>query len=77
MDGELYRLDFAWPDFRIAVEYDGYAAHAERRDQDRRRDEDLAGRGWLVIRATIDDLLAPSRLVNEVLEALAIRRLSA
>lgn len=78
IDGrELYRLDFAWPEFRIAVEYDGYAAHAERHERDRRRDEDLAGRGWIVIRATIDDLMAPWRLVNEVRQALETRRLSA
>jgi Protein of unknown function (DUF559) len=78
IDGrELYRLDFAWPEFRIAVEYDGYAAHAERRERDRRRDKDLASRGWIVIRATIDDLLAPTRLVSEVRQALAARRLSA
>jgi hypothetical protein len=78
IDGrEIYRLDFAWPEFRIAVEYDGYAAHAERRERDRRRDEDLAGRGWIVIHATIDDLMAPSRLVNAVREALRARRLSA
>ncbi|EWM15782.1 endonuclease domain-containing protein [Kutzneria sp. 744] len=78
IDGrELYRLDFAWPEFRIAVEYDGYAAHAERHDQDRRRDEDLAARGWIVIHATIDDLMAPSRLVSAVREALQARRLTA
>ncbi|MFC0544322.1 DUF559 domain-containing protein [Kutzneria chonburiensis] len=78
IDGrEIYRLDFAWPEFRIAVEYDGYAAHAERHDRDRRRDEDLAGRGWIVIHATIDDLMAPFRLVSEVRQALADRRLSA
>ena len=78
IDGRaLYRLDFAWPEFRIAVEYDGYAAHAERHDRDRRRDEDLVARGWIVIRATIDDLMAPSRLVREVQEAFRRRRLSA
>jgi hypothetical protein len=76
IDGrELYRLDFAWPEYRIAVEYDGYAAHAERQDRDRRRDEDLTRRGWIVIRATIDDLVAPWRLVDEVRQAMAARRL--
>jgi hypothetical protein len=78
IDGqEIYRLDFAWPEFRIAVEYDGYAAHAERQDRDRHRDEDLAGRGWIVIHATIDDLIAPSRLVSAVQGAFQARRLSA
>jgi hypothetical protein len=78
IDGRtLYRLDFAWPEYRVAVEYDGYAAHAERKDRDRRRDQDLAGRGWLVIRATIDDLMAPWQLVEEVRRALGARRLSA
>lgn len=61
-----YRIDLAWPELRIAVEYDGYAAHAGREELDRARQEDLRRRGWIVIRATAEDLRDPSRLLTEV-----------
>ncbi|QUQ70869.1 endonuclease domain-containing protein [Kutzneria sp. CA-103260] len=78
IDGrELYRLDFAWPEFRIAVEYDGYAAHAERQERDRLRDEDLARRGWIVIRAAVADLMTPRRLIDEIRDAFRTRRIVA
>lgn len=74
IDGtEIYRLDYAWPEFRVAVEYDGYAAHVERADRDAARDADLRRRGWIVIRATADDLRDPSRLITAVTEALRSR----
>jgi hypothetical protein len=58
----IYRLDFAWPDRRVAVEYDGYEAHEHRHRQDTARDEDLHRRGWKVIRADASDLRDPTRL---------------
>ncbi|MEJ3659314.1 hypothetical protein WEH80_40790 [Actinomycetes bacterium KLBMP 9759] len=54
--GEVYRLDLAWPQLRIAVEYDGYSAHAGREVQDDARYEDLRRRGWLVVRTSSPDL---------------------
>jgi hypothetical protein len=60
---EIWRLDFAWPDARLALEYDGYAAHAEKGDADASRDEDLRRRGWTVIRADVSDLRDPTRLL--------------
>jgi hypothetical protein len=78
LDGrERYRLDFAWPEPMIAVEYDGYAAHAGRSEQDALRDEDLRRRGWLVIRATVDDLRNPARVVSAVRGAFSRRRFAA
>ncbi len=59
---ERYRLDFAWEEPRIAIEYDGHAAHADRGVDDRARDEDLRRRGWTVIHANADDIKDPSRL---------------
>ncbi|HKS49385.1 MAG TPA: DUF559 domain-containing protein [Amycolatopsis sp.] len=47
---ELDRLDFAWPELRIAVEYDGYAAHESRWERGADREEDLRRSGWIVIR---------------------------
>ena len=55
VDGDgrrLYRLDLAWPERRLAVEYDGveFHEHAAARAADQRRRDDLAGRfGWTVV----------------------------
>lgn len=74
---ERYRLDFAWPELRIAIEYDGYEAHEGRRERDAARDADLRRRGWIVIRATIDDLHDPSGLLAEIDRAFRRRGLAA
>jgi hypothetical protein len=59
---ERYRLDFAWEESRIAIEYDGHAAHADRVAYDLARDEDLRRRGWTVIHANADDIKDPTSL---------------
>jgi very-short-patch-repair endonuclease len=74
---ELYRLDFAWPEPMVAVEYDGYAAHVDRLVRDAERDEDLRRRGWLVLHADAADLSDPSRLHVEVRQAFWRRRFAA
>lgn len=50
-----YRLDFAWPDVKVALEVDG-AQHRQpdHAAQDAYRDAFLRGRGWLVFR--VDDI---------------------
>jgi very-short-patch-repair endonuclease len=57
-DGTAVRLDFAYPDRRIAIELDGAAFHsgelAEQRD--RRRDTRLGALGWRVLRFGWDDV---------------------
>ncbi|MEV6648362.1 DUF559 domain-containing protein [Amycolatopsis sp. NPDC051371] len=63
---KLYVLDIAWPEPRIALEYDGFAAHEERQERDAERDQRLAGRGWVTIRATAADLRDPSRVIAEL-----------
>jgi Protein of unknown function (DUF559) len=63
---ELYRLDLAWPNLRIALEYDGHAVHAGREQQDADREDDLRRRGWIVIRARAADLVDPTRLLAEL-----------
>jgi hypothetical protein len=65
---ELYRLDLAWPDLRILLEYDGYAVHAGRETEDARRTADLCRRGWIALTATVDDL-RDSRRLEEALAA--------
>ncbi len=74
---ERYRLDFAWEEPRIAIEYDGHAAHADRAAYDLARDEDLRRRGWTVIRATADDIKDPSRLHAAVRATFWRRRFTA
>jgi very-short-patch-repair endonuclease len=47
-----YRIDFALPDRKIGIELDGFATHSSTADieKDRRRQRDLEGRGWYIIR---------------------------
>jgi len=74
VDGRrLYVLDIAWPELRIALEYDGFAAHEERHDRDAERDARMAGRGWVTVRATAADLRAPGRLLAELRDAFKLR----
>lgn len=52
------RVDLAFPDLRIAIEYDGREVH-ERSDvfaRDRQRQNDLVRAGWTVLRFTAADL---------------------
>lgn len=67
-------LDLAWPDHKVAVEYDGVAAHtgaaALRRDRDRHNF--LVEHGWTIIYATADDIFRhPERLIARIRQALA------
>jgi len=70
---EIYRLDLAWPGLRIALEYDGHAAHADHEEQDAAREGDLRRRGWIVVRARADDLRDPTRLLRELRVAFEAR----
>jgi hypothetical protein len=70
---ELYRLDLAWPDHRISIEYNGYAEHAGREIEDERRAVELGRRGWIVIVATKDDLRDSRRLDQVLREAFECR----
>lgn len=70
IDGRvLFVLDLGWEQYRIGVEYDGVAAHEFRADYDADRDAWLAKRGWIIIRATAEDLQDPARLLSELREA--------
>lgn len=74
LDGTVrYRLDLAWPQLRIALEYDGYEAHLDRELADAARDEDLSRRGWLVLRVKAADLRDSRRLLDELRKAFARR----
>ena len=65
----LFRLDLGWPELRIALEHNGYAAHRGREDRDARRLADLERRGWSVIVVEADDLQSICRMETELHEA--------
>jgi very-short-patch-repair endonuclease len=71
---ERYRLDFAWPEPKVALEYDGYEAHEGRGPADAERDADLASRGWTVVRATSADLRDPAWILQVLRTAFVKRR---
>jgi very-short-patch-repair endonuclease len=67
-----YRLDFAWPEQRIAVETDGWATHGPRAafEDDRARDAVLLAAGWRVLRVTYRRLKHQPTLVAAQLAAI-------
>lgn len=54
-----YRLDLAWPDVKLAVEYDGRQFHSQPRDlaNDRRRQRHVEAQGWQFVRVRNEDIL--------------------
>lgn len=75
--GFVAKVDFALPELRIAIEYDGLW-HGERRAflDDRRRLNRLVAAGWIVLHVTVEDLQRPEQLLAR-LRALIARRYSA
>lgn len=57
-NGELRRVDFAWPEQRVAVEYDGLDWHSgpDALLRDRKRTAALADVGWVVIAIVFEDV---------------------
>ncbi|MGZ4604987.1 MAG: hypothetical protein ACXVX8_00860 [Blastococcus sp.] len=71
-DGFVARVDFGWPEARVAVEYEG-AWHGETPQQvaaDRRRLNRLTAAGWTVVFVTAADLQRPELLVARIAAAL-------
>ncbi|MGB3440062.1 MAG: DUF559 domain-containing protein [Actinophytocola sp.] len=63
LDGNVRcRLDFAWEEPRVALEYEGFAAHVNRVERDVAREDYLRRMGWTVFRATAADLKEPAEL---------------
>ncbi|HLM06855.1 MAG TPA: DUF559 domain-containing protein [Blastococcus sp.] len=65
-------MDFAYPELRLAIEYDGLL-HAEpgQFEKDRGRLNRLSAAGWRVIFVTAADLRHPERLLARLAAALA------
>jgi hypothetical protein len=69
-DGSLIaRVDFAYPDARLAIEVDGYEFHSSRAawERDRLRQNEIVSLGWFVLRTTKRQIRAqPERFVMQV-----------
>lgn len=72
------RPDFAWPEHRLALEYDG-AWHGEPSQfrRDRQRLNRLTAAGWRVLFVTAADLRDPDRLIARIAQALSLSPRSA
>ncbi len=67
--GDLWRLDFAWPEHRVAAEYDGVDWHSGREAfiRDRRRAAALQDLGWVVVPIIAEDVRGrPRELVARI-----------
>ena len=75
VNGRSYRLDLAYPEQRVAVEYDGEAHRLQARARrDLVREADLTAAGWKVLRFDAHVVLSrPGRIVAEVRAELAGR----
>jgi hypothetical protein len=66
------RVDFAWPEHRLALEYDGlWHAEGGQFAKDRQRLNKLRAAAWQVIHVTAADLHHPDRLLSLIAQALA------
>ena len=67
----LARVDFAYPEQRLAIEYDGlWHAEPGQFARDRRRLNRLFSAGWRVVFVTAADLHRPDEVVRRIAEAL-------
>jgi uncharacterized protein DUF559 len=76
-NGERRRVDFAWPDARVAVEYDGVDWHSEpdAMRRDRKRRAALEAVGWIVISIVFEDVRHwPWQFVARINEQLRLTR---
>lgn len=70
----IARVDLAWPEALLAVEYDGTVHLDEgQRRRDAARRNALQRAGWLVITLTADDLRHPALMCRRIAEALSQR----
>ena len=65
---EGYEVDFAWPEAKLIVETDGFAAHGTRRafENDRLRDRRLGRAGYRTVRLTPRSMAYPAEIAADV-----------
>jgi very-short-patch-repair endonuclease len=74
-----YRLDFAIPDKRVAIELDGHEYHKTKyqRTNDAKRDRWLYGQGWHVLRFTGTEIYQHlDRCIDEICALVGVERLN-
>jgi very-short-patch-repair endonuclease len=65
LQGRRYRLDFAWPSLRLAVEVDGGSVHGpDRLSSDLHRQNQILLDGWLIVRFSWQTLVRHPDLVD-------------
>jgi hypothetical protein len=70
----IARIDLAFPDLLIALEYDGeHHASSERRDRDAWRRTRLRSLGWYVVELTAVDVRIPTLIQNKVRAAMGVQ----
>ncbi|WP_314415826.1 DUF559 domain-containing protein [Rothia mucilaginosa] len=75
-EGQRYRTDFAWPELRVILEFDGeqkYVDYPGRDRQEAARDRALTRAGWTVIHLTWADIFQKEREVVTHLRRLLLR----
>lgn len=73
LDGNTRRVDFAFPDLRLAIEVDGFGVRTNRHvfQEERRRQNDFALDGWTILRFTWHDITKdPDYVVRKIAETL-------
>ncbi|MHA7210226.1 type IV toxin-antitoxin system AbiEi family antitoxin domain-containing protein [Arthrobacter sp. MDT1-65] len=80
----LYRLDFAWPELLVGLEFDGRVKYFETATdevlyQERRREKALTEQGWTIVRIEWSDLFREAELEARIRRALdaALRKAAA
>jgi hypothetical protein len=68
----IARVDFAWPELKVALEYDGlWHAESGQFAKDRQRLNRLQAAGWRVVFVTAADLRRPAELLARIVTALS------
>jgi hypothetical protein len=70
LHGNLWRVDFAWPDYKVVAEYDSVEWHAnpEGWKHDRMKTASLQECGWTTVPMVVDDVRKrPYELVSRIL----------
>lgn len=68
-DGQRWRVDFAWPDARVAAEYESVDFHAGAADmvRDRKRVAGIQETGWIVVPIVVSDVRRnPARMCARI-----------
>ena len=68
-DDELWRVDFAWPEFRLAAEYESIDWHVGREEmlRDKTRWGKIQELGWTIIPIIVHDVRRePQRLAHRI-----------